>query len=49
MRLTASLPVFNGFQREVRTRMLGAVAHVQVSGLGELQGKITGEKRFGIG
>lgn len=33
--LITVLSVFNGFQREVRTRMLGAVAHVQVSGLGE--------------
>ena len=33
--LITVLSVFNGFQREVRTRMLNAVAHVQVSGLGE--------------
>ena len=33
--LITVLSVFNGFQREVRTRMLGAVAHVQVQGLGE--------------
>ena len=33
--LITVLSVFNGFQREVRTRMLGAVAHVQVSGYGE--------------
>ena len=31
--LITVLSVFNGFQREVRTRMLSAVAHVQVSGL----------------
>ncbi len=33
--LITVLSVFNGFQREVRTRMLNAVAHVQISGLGE--------------
>ncbi len=33
--LITVLSVFNGFQREVRTRMLGAVAHIQVQGLGE--------------
>ena len=33
--LITVLSVFNGFQREVRTRMLSAVAHVQVQGLGE--------------
>jgi lipoprotein-releasing system permease protein len=33
--LITVLSVFNGFQREVRTRMLSAVAHVQVSGLGD--------------
>ncbi len=33
--LITVLSVFNGFQREVRTRMLSAVAHVQVTGLGE--------------
>ncbi len=33
--LITVLSVFNGFQREVRTRMLSAVAHVQISGLGE--------------
>lgn len=33
--LITVLSVFNGFQREVRTRMLGAVAHVQVQGLNE--------------
>src|SRR5688500_18174880 len=33
--LITVLSVFNGFQREVRTRMLGAVAHVQVQGFGE--------------
>ena len=33
--LITVLSVFNGFQREVRTRMLGAVAHVQIQGLGE--------------
>ena len=31
--LITVLSVFNGFQREVRTRMLSAVAHVQVSGI----------------
>ncbi|MES2562778.1 MAG: hypothetical protein V4637_08625, partial [Pseudomonadota bacterium] len=29
------LSVFNGFQREVRTRMLSAVAHIQVSDVSE--------------
>ena len=33
--LVTVLSVFNGFQREVRTRMLGAVAHVQIQGFGE--------------
>ena len=33
--LITVLSVFNGFQREVRTRMLSAVAHVQISGLGD--------------
>ena len=33
--LVTVLSVFNGFQREVRTRMLGAVAHIQVQGIGE--------------
>jgi lipoprotein-releasing system permease protein len=33
--LITVLSVFNGFQREVRTRMLGAVAHAQVQGVGE--------------
>jgi lipoprotein-releasing system permease protein len=33
--LITVLSVFNGFQREVRTRMLSAVAHVQVSDLNE--------------
>lgn len=33
--LITVLSVFNGFQREVRTRMLSAVAHVQVTGFGE--------------
>ena len=33
--LITVLSVFNGFQREVRTRMLGAVSHMQVQGLGE--------------
>src|SRR4051812_41004139 len=33
--LITVLSVFNGFQREVRTRMLSAVAHIQVSGLEE--------------
>ena len=33
--LITVLSVFNGFQREVRTRMLSAVAHVQVTGIGE--------------
>ena len=33
--LITVLSVFNGFQREVRTRMLSAVAHVQISGVGE--------------
>lgn len=33
--LITVLSVMNGFQREVRTRMLSAVAHVQVSGPGE--------------
>src|SRR5688500_8477403 len=33
--LITVLSVFNGFQREVRTRMLSAVAHVQLQGLGE--------------
>ena len=31
--LITVLSVFNGFQREVRTRMLSAVAHIQVSGI----------------
>ncbi|HUP95203.1 MAG TPA: lipoprotein-releasing ABC transporter permease subunit [Burkholderiales bacterium] len=31
--LITVLSVFNGFQREVRTRMLSAVAHVQVAGI----------------
>src|SRR5207237_7114480 len=30
--LITVLSVFNGFQREVRTRMLSAVAHIQVTG-----------------
>src|SRR6478736_8564919 len=30
--LITVLSVFNGFQREVRTRMLGAIAHAQVTG-----------------
>ena len=34
--LVTVLSVFNGFQREVRTRMLSAVAHIQVSDLSEL-------------
>jgi lipoprotein-releasing system permease protein len=33
--LITVLSVFNGFQREVRTRMLSAVAHVQVSDISE--------------
>src|SRR5688572_28240248 len=33
--LITVLSVFNGFQREVRTRMLSAVAHLQVSGLSD--------------
>jgi lipoprotein-releasing system permease protein len=33
--LVTVLSVFNGFQREVRTRMLSAVAHIQVQGVGE--------------
>jgi lipoprotein-releasing system permease protein len=33
--LITVLSVFNGFQREVRTRMLSAVAHIQVQGVGE--------------
>jgi lipoprotein-releasing system permease protein len=33
--LITVLSVFNGFQREVRTRMLSAVAHVQISGRGD--------------
>jgi lipoprotein-releasing system permease protein len=33
--LITVLSVFNGFQREVRTRMLSAVAHVQISAVGE--------------
>ena len=33
--LITVLSVFNGFQREVRTRMLSAVAHIQVSGYNE--------------
>jgi lipoprotein-releasing system permease protein len=33
--LITVLSVFNGFQREVRTRMLSAVAHVQVSEINE--------------
>lgn len=33
--LITVLSVFNGFQREVRTRMLGAVSHVQVSGVAD--------------
>ena len=33
--LITVLSVFNGFQREVRTRMLSAVAHIQVSDLSE--------------
>lgn len=36
--LITVLSVFNGFQREVRTRMLSAVAHVQITGLGEALG-----------
>jgi lipoprotein-releasing system permease protein len=31
--LITVLSVFNGFQREVRTRMLSAVSHIQVSGI----------------
>lgn len=33
--LITVLSVFNGFQREVRTRMLSAVSHIQVSGVNE--------------
>src|SRR4051812_37953895 len=33
--LITVLSVFNGFQREVRTRMLGAIAHAQIQGVGE--------------
>ena len=33
--LITVLSVFNGFQREVRTRMLSAVAHIQVSDISE--------------
>ncbi len=33
--LITVLSVMNGFQREVRTRMLSAVAHVQISGMDE--------------
>jgi lipoprotein-releasing system permease protein len=33
--LITVLSVFNGFQREVRTRMLSAVAHIQIQGLGD--------------
>jgi lipoprotein-releasing system permease protein len=33
--LITVLSVFNGFQREVRTRMLSAVAHIQVQGLAD--------------
>lgn len=33
--LITVLSVFNGFQREVRTRMLSAVSHIQVSGVGD--------------
>ncbi len=33
--LITVLSVFNGFQHEVRTRMLSAVAHVQIAGLGD--------------
>jgi lipoprotein-releasing system permease protein len=33
--LITVLSVFNGFQREVRTRMLSAVSHIQVSQIGE--------------
>src|SRR5215217_6747760 len=33
--LITVLSVFNGFQREVRTRMLSAVAHLQVSEINE--------------
>jgi len=33
--LVTVLSVMNGFQREVRTRMLSAVAHVQISGINE--------------
>ena len=36
--LITVLSVFNGFQREVRTRMLGAVAHIQVSDVTERVG-----------
>jgi lipoprotein-releasing system permease protein len=36
--LITVLSVFNGFQREVRTRMLGAVAHIQVSDITERVG-----------
>jgi lipoprotein-releasing system permease protein len=33
--LITVLSVFNGFQREVRTRMLSAVAHIQVQGVND--------------
>src|SRR3954447_5594701 len=33
--LITVLSVFNGFQREVRTRMLSAIAHIQVSDLSD--------------
>jgi lipoprotein-releasing system permease protein len=36
--LITVLSVFNGFQREVRTRMLSAVAHIQVSQIGDTVG-----------
>src|SRR5438132_4382337 len=34
--LIVVLSVMNGFQKEVRTRILGVVAHVQISGPGNL-------------
>src|SRR5207247_5914685 len=34
--LIVVLSVMNGFQKEVRTRILGVVSHVQVSGLGNV-------------
>ncbi len=43
--LVTVLSVMNGFQREVRTRMLSAVAHVQISGFDDKSSVCSGRRR----